>query len=40
MRLDAVIKNQGVTKELADELIERIDVYNGDRVEIEWKFQI
>lgn len=30
---------QSLTKELADELIERIDVYDGDRVEVTWKFQ-
>lgn len=29
---------QSLTKELADELIERIDVYGGDRVEVSWKF--
>ena len=27
-----------LTKELADNLIERIDVYDGDRIEIRWKF--
>lgn len=30
---------QSLTKEMADELIERIDVYDGDRVEITWKFE-
>ncbi len=40
VRLDAVIKNQELTKELVDELIECIDIYNGERVEIKWKFQI
>lgn len=30
---------QALTKELADELIERIDVYGGDRVEMTWKFE-
>ena len=30
---------QLLTKEMADELIERIDVYDGDRVEVTWKFQ-
>ncbi len=30
---------QSLTKELVDELIERIDVYDGDRVEVTWKFQ-
>lgn len=30
---------QSLTKELADELIERIDVYDGDKVEVTWKFQ-
>jgi hypothetical protein len=24
---------------MADELIERIDVYDGDRAEITWKFE-
>ena len=28
-----------LTKELVDNLIERIDVYDGDRIEIRWKFQ-
>ncbi len=28
-----------LTKELADELIERIDVYGADRVEVGWKFR-
>ena len=30
---------QSLTKELADELIERIDVYDWDRVEVTWKFE-
>lgn len=30
---------QSLTKESVDELIERIDVYDGDRVEVNWKFQ-
>lgn len=30
---------QSLIKEMADELIERIDVYDGDRVEITWKFE-
>lgn len=30
---------QSLTKELADELIERIDVYDVDRVEVTWKFR-
>lgn len=30
---------QSLTKEMADELIERIDVYDGDRVEVTWKFR-
>ena len=30
---------QTLTKEMADELIERIDVYDGDRAEITWKFE-
>lgn len=28
-----------LTKELADKLIERIEVYDNDRIEIQWKFQ-
>ena len=30
---------QSLTKEMADELIERIDVYDEDRVEVTWKFR-
>ena len=30
---------QSLTKELANELIERVDVYDGDRMEVNWKFQ-
>lgn len=30
---------QELTKELADKLIDRIDVYEKNRVEIHWKFQ-
>ena len=30
---------QTLTKEMADELMERIDVYDGDRAEITWKFE-
>lgn len=30
---------ESLTKELADELIERIDVYEADRIEITWKFK-
>jgi len=26
-----------LTKELADLMIERVEVFNGDRVEIKWK---
>ena len=29
-----------LTKELADELIERVEVYGADRVEIIWKFKL
>lgn len=32
-------KNLTLTKELADALIERIDVYEDDRIEVKWKFQ-
>ena len=30
---------QNLTKELADELIERIEVYDDGRVEIKWKIK-
>ena len=30
---------QNLTKELADELIERIEVYDSGRVEIKWKIK-
>lgn len=36
----ALLDAEGLTKELVDELIERIDVYGEDRVEIKWKFSI
>lgn len=31
--------NQLLTKEMADELIEKIDVYGRDRIEVTWKFE-
>ena len=31
---------EGLTKDLVDEVIERIDVYGNDRVEIKWKFNV
>lgn len=34
------IRKDELTKELVDELIERIDVYGDDRVEIKWKFNV
>ncbi len=36
----ALLDAEGLTKELVDELIERIDVYGDDRVEVKWKFSI
>ena len=36
----ALLDAEGLTKELMDELIERIDVYGEDRVEIKWKFNV
>lgn len=30
---------QALTKELADDFIERVEVYGEDRIEIIWKFQ-
>lgn len=40
MGMVALLDAEGLTKELVDELIERIDVYGDDRVEIKWKFSI
>ena len=36
----AMLDAEGLTKDLVDELIERIDVYGDDRVEIKWKFNV
>ena len=36
----AMLDAEGLTKELVDELIERIDVYGEDRIEIKWKFNV
>ena len=36
----AMLDAEGLTKELVDELIERIDVYGDDRIEIKWKFNV
>lgn len=36
----AMIEAEGLTKRLVDELIERIDVYGDNRVEIKWKFNV
>lgn len=35
MGMAALLNAEGLTKELVDELIERIDVYGEDRVEIK-----
>ena len=40
MGMTAMIGAEGLTKGLVDELIERIDVYGDDRVEIKWKFNV
>ena len=40
MGMVALLDVEGLTKELVDELIERIDVYGEDRVEIKWRFKI
>ena len=40
MGMSALLDAEGLTKELVDELIERIDVYGEDRVEIKWKFNV
>ncbi len=40
MGIMAVLDAEGLTKELVDELIERIEVYGKDRVEIKWKFNV
>lgn len=40
MGIMAMLDAEGLTKELVDELIERIDVYGEDRVEIKWKFNV
>ncbi len=38
MGIAAMLDAEGLTKELVDELIERIEVYGENRVEIKWKF--
>lgn len=35
----SLTKNLTLTKELADALIERIEVYEADRIEVKWKFR-
>lgn len=35
----AILAADGLTKDLVDELIERVEVYGEDRIEIRWKFQ-
>ena len=34
----AILAADGLTKDLVDELIERVEVYGEDRIEIRWKF--
>ena len=38
--LGEMLDAEGLTKDLVDEVIERIDVYSDDRVEIKWKFNM
>ena len=38
VELVALAEAQGLTKVLADELIERVEVYSADRIEIKWRF--
>ena len=40
MGVAAMIEAEGLTKGLVDKLIERIDVYGDNRVEIRWKFNV
>ena len=40
MGMAVMLDAEGLTKDLVDELIERIDVYEEDRVEIKWKFNV
>ena len=40
MGMSALLDAEGLTQALVDELIERIDVYGDDRVEIKWKFNV
>ena len=40
MGMTAMLDMEGMTKDLVDDLIEKIDVYGDDRVEIKWKFSI
>lgn len=40
MGVAAMIEAEGLTKELVDKLIDRIDVYGDNRVEIRWKFNV
>lgn len=40
MEVAAMIEAEGLTKGLIDKLIERIDVYGDNRVEIRWKFNV
>ena len=40
MGMAVLLDAEGMTKELVNELIERIDVYGDDRVEIKWKFNV
>lgn len=40
MGMVALLDVEGLTKDLVDELIGRIDVYGDDRVVIKWKFNV
>ena len=40
MGIVALLDTEGLTKELVDGLIERIDVYGDDRGENKWRFNV
>lgn len=40
MGIAPMLDAEGLTKELMDELIERIEVYGEDKVKIKWKFSV
>lgn len=40
MGMAAMIEAERLTRELVDKLIEGINVYGNNRVEIKWKFNV